>query len=307
VHSAVSARGPAQVNARIVRRGPFIHPYGTAMTPAEVTAARERLDLTPERLAAELAVTEGEVRGWEDGSISIPRRYAQQLVWEAALKERDEALVTAGLPACEWVQAWEQESQPDGLEQQVERLESLEAHAKACPVCRVRERYAEEYLPPLPEAPMPTWVRVVGHFSETVERLPRWARPAAYGAVLIGALTLARALLAMLATGFSLELLGMAVVGIAVGAYLGVVGGLTYYAIQQPFRRFGRAAPYLTGIVVAAAYLLAFGIPELFLSEDPMLADPAGWVIAGVLVVVFGLAIGHWWFRETEPPRLTMA
>jgi hypothetical protein len=277
------------------------------MTPAEVTAARERLDLTPERLAAELAVTEGEVRGWEDGSISVPRRFAQELAWQAALKERDEALVSAGLPACEWVQAWEQEPQPERLEQRVKWLESWEAHARACPVCQARERYAEEHLPPLPEAPMPTWARVVGRFAETVERLPRWARPAAYGAALIGALTLARALLAMLATGFSLKLLGMAVVGIAAGAYLGAVGGLSYYAVQEPFRRFGRAAPYLTGIAVATAYLLAFGVPDLFLSEDPMLADPAGWVIAGVLAVIFGLAIGHWWFRNTEPPRLTGA
>lgn len=275
------------------------------MSPAEVQAARERLGLSQERLAAELTVTEAEVRGWEAGTVRIPGRFAQRLAWQAALKEREDLLLGAGLPECEWVQAWEREPIPEKLEQRTRKLEALSAHAEQCPTCQARARYAEEHLPPLPDAPMPLWIRVVGRFSERVERLPRWLRPAVYGAVLIGLLTLARAALALLVAGPSLGLLGMAAAGLLVGGYLGAVGGLAYHTVREPFRRFGRAGAYLTGVAVAAAYLLAFAIPELFLSDEPMLADPAGWLIGGVLAAVFGLMIGHWWFRDAFAPRPT--
>lgn len=270
------------------------------MNPAEVRAAREVLGLSQERLAADFAVTEREVRAWEDGAARIPKRFAQQLAWLAALKRRDHALAAAGLPVCEWVAAWEREAGPDGP-REARRLEALNAHAGQCSVCQARMRYVEEHLPPLPEMPMPAWIRVLGGFLDRVERLPRWLRPAAYGAAGVGLLTIARAAFAMLVAGPSLELLGMGAMGVVLGGYGGAVGGLAYHAVRDPFRRFGPAGAYLTGIAVVGAYLLAFAIPERFISAEPVFADPAAWIVGGVLSVVFGLLIGHWWFRDAAP------
>lgn len=268
------------------------------MNPQEVRSARECLGLTHEQLAAEYGVTEGEVRLWEVKAGGIPKRYALQLAWDAALRKQEEAMAASGLPECAWLRD-QQDRMPGDPKKQEVWVGEIRTHVEGCETCQAREQFAEG-LPPLPEPPMPGWVKVVGRFVDIVDRLPRWARPAAYGAAAIGIMTLIRSVFFVLANGVSLAVLGMVAMGIGAGAYLGAVGGLTYYAVRDPLRRFGKAAPYLTGIVVMVAYLLAFGLPELYFSEDPMLADPVGWVITLVMSVLFGLAIGHWWFRAAE-------
>jgi transcriptional regulator with XRE-family HTH domain len=270
------------------------------MNPADVRAARETLGLSQERLAAELAVTEREVRAWEDGTARVPGRFAQLLAWQTAMQSQADALVEAGLPECEWVQAWAAEPVPARDAEQTRRLAALDAHAEQCPTCLARMRYVDEHLPPLPDPPMPAWLRLLVRFRERVERLPRWMQPAAYGAAAVGLITLARAVIAMLVVGPSLELLGMAAAGAGVGAYMGAVGGLAYHAVRDPLRRFGRAGPYLTGIVVVAAYLLALAAPVYLLTGAPVL-DPGVWIIAMAVTAFFGFLLGHWWFRDAEP------
>lgn len=269
------------------------------MDAVEAVAARERLGLSPEQLAAELGVTEKEVRAWEADRIHISKRLARQLAWRAAVAEREAALEASGLPECEWVQAWQAKPKPQKTKALTEHFEALNAHAEECSVCQARADYAEQHLPPLPDPPAPGWVNALQWFIGSVEKVPKWARPAVYGGVIVGVITLLRVVLVGLGQGFSIDLLGMALAGIGIGMYLGAVGGVAYSLVRKPFRALGRAGDYLTGIICMLAYLLAFAIPAAVLMQDPMFSDVTGWAILSFVAVLFGLIMGHTWFRDT--------
>ena len=76
------------------------------MTAADLTRARALLGMSTGELAAEIGLTEPVVRAWEEGSLRIPREYAMQIVWRAAVAERQAALASSGLPECTWVARW---------------------------------------------------------------------------------------------------------------------------------------------------------------------------------------------------------
>ena len=63
----------------------------TEMSAADLARARAMLGLSPGELAAEIGMTEPVVRAWEDGSLRIPQQYAIQIVWRAAVAERQAA------------------------------------------------------------------------------------------------------------------------------------------------------------------------------------------------------------------------
>ncbi|MEJ2217464.1 MAG: hypothetical protein P8099_12705 [Gemmatimonadota bacterium] len=269
------------------------------MERMEAATARERLGFSPEQLAAELGVTEAEVEAWEAGRMAVPKSAARRLAWRAALAERKAALAASGLPECDWLKAWEAEPVPTKMKERVKRLEAANAHAAACPVCKARADYVKQHLPPLPEQPVPAWAGALRWFMAKVQLLPKWARPAAYGGALIGGIVVIRAALAGLAVGFSFHLLETAGAGIGIGVYMGAVGGIAYHLVREPFRAFGRAGDYLTGIVCMFAYLLAIGVPVDLLTNDPDFRGLTSWIVFSGVAVVFGLVIGHTWFRTT--------
>ena len=185
---------------------------------------------------------------------------------------------------------------------ELERLLSeADTHAKTCAICQRREAFAKT-LPPLPAPPMSLWVRTLVVVFGGIERLPKWARPAAVGALAIGTLTIVRALFVVVfqRAPVTPQLFVTIAAAIGIGAYGGAVGGLAYSLVRERFRRFGRAGDYLTGIVCAYAYLLAFGIPIAIFTREEILTDPVGWLIFVVIGTVFGLIIGHSWFREDK-------
>ncbi len=268
------------------------------MNTAEAINARQSLGLSQLQLALELGVTEKEVAAWEGGRVPIPKHLAERLAWGAALAARGAALEASGLPECAWVRAWQAKPRPKKTKARRAHVRELREHASTCPVCQARDAYAEEHLPPLPDPPVPGWAKALRWLVARVNRLPKWARPAAYGAVFIGGWGLLNVLARGVGQGFSLVLLETAGIAILAGGALGAVGGITYYAVREPFRRFGRAGDYMTGVAVTCAYLLAFAIPDALFSNDPMFRDPAGWIIFGILTLFFGLLIGHVWFRD---------
>ena len=92
----------------------FMSPAADRMTAEDLTRARTVLGLSPGELAAEIGLTEPVVRAWEDGSLRIPQQYAIQIVWRAAVAERQAALASSGLPECGWVTRWMDSAPPPG-------------------------------------------------------------------------------------------------------------------------------------------------------------------------------------------------
>lgn len=167
-----------------------------APSPAEeARGARETLGLTVEQLAPELGLTPAVVAAWEAGRMKVPRRIMAELRWRAAVHERTRALDASGLPVCPWVARWHAETQGLSLRARRARLETLVAHTRSCPMCEARERYLAERFPPLPERPVPGWMGVIGWFGDRIQRLPRWSRPAATGALVFAGYSLVRIVL----------------------------------------------------------------------------------------------------------------
>jgi len=270
------------------------------MTAAELSAARETIGFTPEQLAAELGVAPPTYAEWESGTAQIPARHARDVAYRAALAEREDALSASGLPECEWVTAWHDAPQPPKAEEQLARLESLSAHGKSCPQCVARERFVTERFGPLPEPPLPAWMRVIGRLGDAVDRLPPWARPAIWGALVVGGMTALRMLAAVrsLVQDPSRGLLMLGILAAAMAA--GALGGLVYSFAGRPLRRVPRVGRYLAGIVTVAGYMGAIVLGAA-LAGQPIMNDGAGFTAFVVVTTLFGIAVGHFFFR-TDPP-----
>ena len=266
---------------------------GDGMTAAEFAAARKAIGWTHDEVAAELGITPAVVRGWAAGTVPVPRRFAKQLAWEAAIAERRAALQASGLPECGWMNTHLEgiPADADGLER---HQRATQAHAANCEVCRARERYETEHLGPLPPPPLPAWM----YMFRWIDRVPQGARPAVVGAALLAAVVLVRVLLsppALLAAQGGLVEVVLAI-GTAAGA--GAAGGLAYSLTRPSLRKLGRVGAYLTGIVCVLAYTGALAIAAPVAFGERIVDGRADLVIFGVVSLVFGLMIGHAWFRE---------
>lgn len=207
------------------------------MTRTEFIAARERLGLTPDELAAELDLPPTITAAWEHGSVAVPRRYAEELQWRVAATERAEALEASGLPECDWSADWDAKPLPDGLSAQGAHFEAFNRHAASCATCLAREQYIAERFPAMPRRPFPGAMGLLAAVTERVDRLPAWARPAAYGALAFLALTALRVLSAY--PRWSAQPGGWLMVfgALAAGAGIGAVIGLVYSGYQAVRRR----------------------------------------------------------------------
>lgn len=275
-------------------------PAADRMTAADLTRARAMLGLSPGELAAEIGMTEPVVRAWEDGSLRIPQQYAIQIVWRAAVAERQAALASSGLPECTWVTRWMDSAPPQGGAAQREHLDALRRHAAVCPNCTARARFVEQNFPPMPDLPVPPVVRALRSAGTLLKRLPQWLRAAAVGSVAVGALTIVR--VAGMAVGGAgpspVDALLLIAGSFVAGAYLGAVAGITYAIVRDPLRKLGRAGDYLAGILCVWAYLLASVIPMELLTDRPAFATPDDATALALGGAVIGAIIGHFWFRR---------
>jgi hypothetical protein len=275
-------------------------PAADRMTAADLTRARALLGMSTGELAAEIGLTEPVVRAWEEGSLRIPREYAIQIVWRAAVAERQAALASSGLPECTWVARWMDAAPTQGGPAQRQHLEALRRHAAMCPHCTARARFVEQNFPPMPDPPVPQALRALRAMGTTLQRLPPWLRAAVVGAIAVGLITVMR--VAGMAVGSdgpspldALLLIAGSIVG---GAYLGAVAGITYVIVRDPLRKIGRAGDYLTGILCVWAYLLASVIPMELLTGRPAFATPDDAAALALGGAVIGAIIGHFWFRR---------
>jgi hypothetical protein len=269
------------------------------MTAEDLARARALLGLSPGELAAEMGLTEPVVRAWEDGSLRIPQQYALQIVWRAAVAERQAALASSGLAECTWVARWMDVTPPRGPTQR-EHLDALRRHAATCPQCTARARFIEQNFPPMPDLPVPGPVRALRAAGKALERFPKWVRAAAIGAVTVGVLTILRVTGTVIAgEGPSfLGALGLIAASIVGGAYLGAVAGLTYAIVRDPLRKLGRAGDYVAGVLCVWVNLLALFIPMQLVTGRPAFPTPDHATAVAVAGAVFGAIVGHLWFRR---------
>jgi hypothetical protein len=173
----------------------------TPMTAAELTAARHALDLSVDGLAARLALTPAVVRAFEEGRLAIPTRCARTVEWFLAAQERERALVACGLQRCAWVEHWAAEADPGRGGARAARTRALADHTRSCGRCRARQQNLAAALPPLPLDALGPTERAIVALVQRVERLPRWARPVAYGGAIAGMAMLVRAVIALVGGG----------------------------------------------------------------------------------------------------------
>lgn len=271
------------------------------MTSEEFKAAQRVLGETDDQLAGTLGVTPATVRAWATGRARIPHRDAKYVVFLVAAKERAVALESSGLPDCEWVRAHETPPATDDIKELDKHGNAILQHMESCPTCRTRERWATERFGPMPSPPAAGLLRLFAW----VERVPPIARPAAVGAALLAALVLVRVVFALprlVDAPRELVSAGLALVG-AAGA--GAIGGFAYSLTRPTLKRLGRAGDYLTGIVCVFAYVSSLAFVAPFVFGEPIVEGRAGWVIMAITSIIFGLIIGHTWFRAESLPSST--
>jgi DNA-binding XRE family transcriptional regulator len=201
------------------------------VTPDELAAARTRLGVTPDQLAAELGITPHVYEAWERGTLRMPVRYNRILAFRLALADREAALDASGLADCAWMREWRDGPLKGGSF--AKHIEAGRRHAAQCSICQARERFVRESLPPLPEPPMPGWLSVVRRGARWLSAKPEWARPAVIGAAAAFAFALMRVLFQLpllLNEGRSLLI---ATVSIWVATAAGAVAGLLYSGARR--------------------------------------------------------------------------
>ena len=212
------------------------------MDAAELCRARDLLGYDDAKLAADLGLPPNVVTAWSSGHDKVPRHIARDLRWRAAVITQEKLVADSGLPACEWLEAFEAQPVPEKLDARVKRLEKLNEHSRACPTCLAREAWVRAHCPPLPERPLPLWVKGVGLLVSLAERLPKWAQPSVYVGAAFGAYSLFRLvffvprIVAHPREGF--VALGGLLGSISIGAALGALyGGGKYLWTRVTSRR----------------------------------------------------------------------
>ena len=203
------------------------------MNADEALAARTTLGLSQEELASDLGLTPHVVAAWEDGRVRIPKQVEDHLRFEVAAMERRAAIATSGLPECEWETAWANESVPDSLKAQTEYLERGFKHRTSCPTCMARDKYVEDRFGKMPPAPMSTSLRMFGSVMERIEKLPRWAQPAAWVGLAFGAYSVVRILFLLPSLVRNPQYWPVSLKGLALSISIGAAIGLIYGGLRE--------------------------------------------------------------------------
>jgi hypothetical protein len=154
----------------------------------------------------------------------------------------------------------------------------------------------------MPEPHVPGWLRVFLRVSGAIERLPAWARPAAWGALLLGALTAVRVILfapgAVQHPARFLTALG----ALAAASVAGALGGVAYYFFGRPLRRVRVLGPYLAGIVSVFGYLAAIAAVAALVGS-PLVGSGTEAAFFAAYGAFIGLVVGHALFRAADRER----
>lgn len=235
--------------------------------------------------------------------MKLPKHQAQIVAYRVACAERDDALAESGLPTCPWIEQWEREepSLDAKAEKFLAHLQRAEAHAKTCATCQAREQFVRERFPEMPKPPVAGWMRVFAAGTNWIERRPEWMRPAFYGAAILAAMTSIRAAFILLGAVRQPRLVLLALGAVAVAALAGAGGGLVYAFVGRPVRRVPVVGPYVAGIITVAGYMGSILTLMALTGADRTDGRISASLFAfGIVSILFGLVVGHQWFRPKK-------
>jgi hypothetical protein len=146
---------------------------------------------------------------------------------------------------------------------------------------------------------------VHGGLRDWVSQRPEWLQPPLFGALFIYAFVLWRGGIIILPLAFLGWVFGPASDRAFLGSLLlaalvyapaaGFLGGLLFAGVRPLLKRlgaFGRYLEFIFGAWVYCVVLVFVIVPILKPADKVALASPAGWVISGIMAIVYGLAIG---------------
>ncbi|MBW3570181.1 MAG: helix-turn-helix transcriptional regulator [Gemmatimonadetes bacterium] len=266
----------------------------TWMTSRQLAEGRQRIGWSQEQLARAVDVPVDRVREWEAATVPVPRRAAWHIEEKLAWAEYEAGVRRAGIPVCEWAEAWDATPFPADDEGMLKSLEELQAHEKECPVCIARQRYAERHPPPAARR-RHLWLPPAWTIADQVDRLPEKLRPVAWG-VLAGVLGVLAVAFHDLGNASSAHRLTAALQALGIGILGGAAGG-TAYLVARPLRtRLHGAGPYVVGVVCTTAFLgVTLLLSHLAGGTTPRAAE--AWALVAVANLVLGICMGYAWFR----------
>jgi len=270
------------------------------MTGPDLLRRRTELGISLDELAEVLGEHADQVQGYERVPGKLPAQLAVRLEYALAWNDREKRLNATGLTACAELGGIFAGMEGGKRKELERRIELAKEHALTCERCQARDAMIKT-LPPLPPAPMPATARFLVALHQRIQELPGMARPAAWGAVIVGGFAMVRVLFYWLAhPARSLQAIGITLAAIGLGAYGGAVGGVAYSITRPRTRRFGRLGDYLTGLACSFAFLLAFVIPVNLFTNDNSFTGTTNLVISAVVALIFGLIIGHSGFKSQD-------
>jgi transcriptional regulator with XRE-family HTH domain len=272
-----------------------------AVTPQQVMELRAVFDGSQEKLAKALHVSVRRLRRWEAGTAVVPRRPAAKIRYMLAYDARYHAAKRDGIEGCGWLAEredamWAAFAQRRWRE--TTKLErEIEGHPERCPACTQTREWAATQPPLPPDPPLFRGAHLVYRFDVWTKSLPKWMRPAIYGAALIGGITFLRILVMLPLAGFGPSSLGEAAYVTVMAFVLGGLGGAVWWFAERLLRPLGRLAPYAAGTLITAVCM-----PLAMLAFEPwMLADASEWLLMIAASPVCGLILGYAILRHVEP------
>jgi hypothetical protein len=146
------------------------------------------------------------------------------------------------------------------------------------------------------------WLRLTGW----IDGLPDWLQPPAIGALVLAMMACVRVVIFAPDFLSHPELALTAFGAIALSATGGALAGLSYTLVGSRLRNVPVLGPYLTGVFTIGVYGLAmitiiwFAFPDMPASDRELfdLRNHDSLLIWGGMTLVYGLIVGHFWFRQ---------
>ena len=123
-----------------------------------------------------------------------------------------------------------------------------------------------------------------------IRSFPPWARPPAFGAVLLFIMTAFRGVF-IVAFHPGLRSLGMFLIALIVASLAGALAGAAFVIVRLPLRLLGAVGDLLTGIVLCCVYLFGVLLPAKYWFHDDTLQTRGDWITAASIAVGFGVFV----------------